>query len=151
MERWIAKERLDGKSFDVRLLAVNGSACHAVLRLSSSPITNLHLRNERRPLDEGMIASGVAEAGYTQYSMRHYLLKAILHREGLELAAYAERFGREAMRQHPELEQLLRLGLAELEAGVLRLTALGMAYSDALGDELISADVRERMEGYELR
>ncbi|MFD3272037.1 STM4014 family protein [Paenibacillus dendritiformis] len=62
VERWIAKERLDGKSFDVRQLVVNGSACHAVLRLSSSPITNLHLRNERRPMDEGMSASGVAEA-----------------------------------------------------------------------------------------
>lgn len=82
---------------------------------------------------------------------RRYLLKAILHREGLELAAYEERFGSGAMREHPELEQLLRLGLAELEAGVLRLTTLGMAYSDAIGDELISADVRERMEGYELR
>lgn len=62
VERWIAKERLDGKSYDVRQLVVNGSACHAVLRLSSGPITNLHLRNERRPMAEGMIASDVAEA-----------------------------------------------------------------------------------------
>lgn len=48
VERWVEKESIAGKSFDVRQLVVNGRACHSVLRLSSTPITNLHLRNERR-------------------------------------------------------------------------------------------------------
>lgn len=47
IERWIEKESFGSKSFDVRQLVVNGEACHTVLRLSSTPITNLHLRNER--------------------------------------------------------------------------------------------------------
>lgn len=48
IERWIEKESFGNKSFDVRQLVVNGEAAHTVLRLSSTPITNLHLRNERR-------------------------------------------------------------------------------------------------------
>lgn len=47
IERWIEKESFESKSFDVRQLVVNGEACHTVLRISSTPITNLHLRNER--------------------------------------------------------------------------------------------------------
>ncbi|WP_139991267.1 STM4014 family protein [Paenibacillus paridis] len=48
VERWIEKESHDSKSFDVRQLVVGGQACHTVVRLSQTPITNLHLRNERR-------------------------------------------------------------------------------------------------------
>ncbi|MGO4548568.1 STM4014 family protein [Paenibacillus sp. 2TAB23] len=47
IERWIEKESFEGKAFDVRQLVVNGKACHTVARLSHTPITNLHLRNER--------------------------------------------------------------------------------------------------------
>ncbi|MFS0722553.1 STM4012 family radical SAM protein [Paenibacillus sp. 1P07SE] len=82
---------------------------------------------------------------------RRYILKAILHAEGLELAGYHERFGSEALQTHAELEMLLHTGLARVEGGVYRLTEEGMAYSDAIGDWLISSDVRERMEAYELR
>lgn len=79
---------------------------------------------------------------------RRFVLKAILHSEGLALAAYSERFGTDAMAEHPELKELMELQLAELEAGVFRLTVRGMAYSDAIGDEFISGDVRALMEGY---
>lgn len=61
VERWIEKESLRGKSFDVRQLVVNGEACHAVLRLSSTPITNLHLRNERQMMTEEILSSGLKE------------------------------------------------------------------------------------------
>ncbi|HEY2494002.1 MAG TPA: STM4014 family protein [Paenibacillus sp.] len=61
VERWIEKESLEGKSFDVRQLVVNGGACHAVLRLSSTPITNLHLRNERQMMTEEILSSGLKQ------------------------------------------------------------------------------------------
>jgi oxygen-independent coproporphyrinogen-3 oxidase len=43
---------------------------------------------------------------------------------------------------------LLESGMAVVEEGTLRLTEEGMAYSDAIGDWMISTSVRERMEGF---
>lgn len=83
---------------------------------------------------------------------RRFILKALLHREGLALADYAARFGgSDAMRDFAELAELISVGLAELSEGVLRLTKLGMAYSDAIGDEMISGGIRTLMEGYVVR
>ncbi|NIK78816.1 oxygen-independent coproporphyrinogen-3 oxidase [Paenibacillus castaneae] len=79
---------------------------------------------------------------------RRFVLKAILHSEGLTLSQYAERFGSDAMRDHSDLTELITIGLAELRDGEFTLTAHGMAYSDAIGDEFISGDVRELMKGY---
>ncbi|RXZ78892.1 hypothetical protein EBB07_25040 [Paenibacillaceae bacterium] len=50
IEQWIAKAAHDGQAFDIRQLVAGGMAGHAVARRSKSPITNLHLRNERLPL-----------------------------------------------------------------------------------------------------
>uniref|UniRef100_UPI00267D265C STM4012 family radical SAM protein n=1 Tax=Paenibacillus sp. FSL H8-0548 TaxID=1920422 RepID=UPI00267D265C len=82
---------------------------------------------------------------------RRFILKALLHREGLELAAYEGRFGHDALVEHSDLEELLSTRLAELESGVMRLTTLGMAYSDAIGDEFISGAVRELMDSCVIR
>lgn len=79
---------------------------------------------------------------------RRFILKALLHAEGLELAAYSERFGAEPFVHVPELSMLVGTGVACIEQDVLRLTEEGMGYSDAIGDWLISSDVRSRMEGY---
>jgi hypothetical protein len=46
-EQWIAKRGFDGRAFDIRQLVVAGEPCHAIARVSSTPITNLHLRSER--------------------------------------------------------------------------------------------------------
>lgn len=81
---------------------------------------------------------------------RRFILKAILHREGLELAAYEERFGSRVLDDFPELLLLTDTGLAELDAMLLRLTDEGIAYSDAIGDWFISPEVRKQMEGYVL-
>lgn len=82
---------------------------------------------------------------------RRFILKALLHREGLALSAYEDRFGSNPIEEHSELRELLSIELAELASGVLRLTTRGMAYSDAIGDEFISGDVRELMNGYIIR
>lgn len=79
---------------------------------------------------------------------RRFILKAVLHSEGLRLADYARRFGTKLWEDHPELSMLPRSGLASVEDGGLRLTPEGLAYSDSIGDWLISGEIRERMERF---
>ncbi|MEP3890662.1 MAG: STM4014 family protein [Hellea sp.] len=47
IEEWIPKLRLSDHPIDIRLLVIGGQPAHLVIRSSSSPITNLHLGNER--------------------------------------------------------------------------------------------------------
>ncbi|RAI96705.1 hypothetical protein DET54_10663 [Paenibacillus pabuli] len=55
IERWMAKASLGSSVFDIRQLVAGGQAGHAIVRLSQTPITNLHLRNERLlPADAGL-------------------------------------------------------------------------------------------------
>ncbi|MCG7386490.1 STM4012 family radical SAM protein [Paenibacillus sp. ACRRY] len=83
---------------------------------------------------------------------RRFILKALLHREGLTLDDYLQRFGSEVMTDYAWLSELLTEGMAvieqENEHQVLRLTKEGLGYSDAIGDWLISAEIREQMEGF---
>ncbi|QDY82923.1 hypothetical protein FQU75_05675 [Paenibacillus polymyxa] len=66
VERWVPKATLNGRVYDVRQLVCGSEACHAVLRLSNSPITNLHLRNERLSLmDAGLPQSTVESVQHT--------------------------------------------------------------------------------------
>ncbi|MBU9706628.1 STM4014 family protein [Paenibacillus sp. AK121] len=62
VERWIPKATLNGRVYDVRQLVCESEACHAVLRLSHSPITNLHLRNERLSLEEAGLPQNTVES-----------------------------------------------------------------------------------------
>lgn len=48
VEEWIPKAGLDGGTFDLRVVVIGGRARQIVARLSHSPMTNLHLLNERR-------------------------------------------------------------------------------------------------------
>lgn len=61
-EQWVPKASLDGSSFDIRQLVVDGEACHSVARVSRTPITNLHLRSVRMSL---------REAGLSEAEQRH--------------------------------------------------------------------------------
>lgn len=83
---------------------------------------------------------------------RRFILKALLHREGLTLDDYLQRFGSKVMTDYAWLSELLTEGMAvieqENEHQVLRLTEEGLGYSDAIGDWLISAEIREQMEGF---
>lgn len=49
-ERWIHKTRIDGRDCDLRIVTVGGRATHAVVRTSTSPMTNLHLGGQRGDL-----------------------------------------------------------------------------------------------------
>lgn len=113
-----------------------------------------------RSATESIIADYVAADDYTfaDYGFvlngaeqrRRFVLKALLHSEGLSAHDYLDRFGSRLADDHPELELLRRTGLAVLESGVVRLSDEGMAHSDAIGDWLISPGVRNRMESYVL-
>ena len=52
VEEWLPKARLQGCGFDLRVVVINGEAQHTVVRLGKSPMTNLHLGNERGNLEE---------------------------------------------------------------------------------------------------
>jgi hypothetical protein len=47
VEQWVPKAGLEGHACDLRVVVVAGRPGHAVVRLSRSPMTNLHLKNRR--------------------------------------------------------------------------------------------------------
>ncbi|MGW0122777.1 STM4012 family radical SAM protein [Streptomyces sp. NPDC003327] len=83
---------------------------------------------------------------------RRHLLQSLLQAEGMPLAGYEERFGGSPFADFgPELARFERLGWLDTgaPAGLLRLSAEGLAHSDALGPELFSPAVRAAMAAYE--
>lgn len=81
---------------------------------------------------------------------RRYLLKSLLHYEGLSRERYRQLYGSQAERDFPQLEGLIAEGLAVSKGEAILLTALGLDYSDSIGELFISGAVRERMEGFKL-
>ena len=59
VEQWLPKANQDGRNLDLRILVVGGEACHAVVRTSRTPITNLHLGNKRGDLSALIEAIGI--------------------------------------------------------------------------------------------
>lgn len=62
VESWIPKARMGDKAFDLRVVVIGGQAAHTVARLSHSPMTNLHLLNERR--DRDTVIDHIGEASF---------------------------------------------------------------------------------------
>lgn len=64
VEARVAKARLDGAPFDLRIIAVAGEPAHAVVRQNRHPITNLHLGGWRGDWDalESAMPSGALDA-----------------------------------------------------------------------------------------
>lgn len=50
IERWFPKASLGGKTCDARVVVIAGRVWGGITRLSSGPLTNLHLLNDRAPL-----------------------------------------------------------------------------------------------------
>ncbi|MFI6511774.1 STM4012 family radical SAM protein [Streptosporangium sp. NPDC050855] len=108
----------------------------------------------------------VANVGFTldeEDRRRRHLIQSLLQAEGLERAAYRDRFGAEVETHFgEELERLAARGWLEHPAadgpagsgtrsGRVRLTAEGLAHSDAIGPALFSDRVRTLMAGYRER
>lgn len=47
VEQWLPKPQIQGENFDLRVVVIDGQATHHVTRYSKSPMTNLHLGNQR--------------------------------------------------------------------------------------------------------
>jgi coproporphyrinogen III oxidase-like Fe-S oxidoreductase len=90
-----------------------------------------------------------AEFGYVlddTEQRRRWLLKSLLRAEGVDAAAYRMRFSRLPIEDFPQLVDLAERGWADV--GGTRLTAAGLAQSDAIGPWLVSGTVRRAMTGY---
>jgi oxygen-independent coproporphyrinogen-3 oxidase len=81
---------------------------------------------------------------------RRYVIKSVLRRDGLDLAAYREQFGTEARADLPELRALEEAGLLS-GIDVLVPTELALELADAIGPYLYSAAIRARMAEFDLR
>lgn len=64
IEEWLPKAQMQGCQFDVRVVVINGEAQHIVVRLGKSPMTNLHLGNERGDTEEFL-----AKVGYENWEV----------------------------------------------------------------------------------
>lgn len=52
VEPWVPKARHESSVFDLRILAINGKRHQTIARRSHTPITNLHLGNQRCSVDQ---------------------------------------------------------------------------------------------------
>lgn len=62
VERWYAKAEHEGFSYDLRAVVQDGQMDFVLARLSSGPVTNLHLNNHPLKGEELALPSGVMEA-----------------------------------------------------------------------------------------
>ncbi len=81
---------------------------------------------------------------------RRYLIKSLLHFEGLNRKSYNVRFGSNVLTDFPQLAELMTLGMATSNEQDLRLTETGLSWSDVIGPWLYSDSVKSRMEEFEL-
>jgi glutathione synthase/RimK-type ligase-like ATP-grasp enzyme len=62
VERWIPKAGVDGRVFDLRVVVIDGTPAHAVVRTSRTPMTNLHLGGRRGDLER--VRAVLGETGW---------------------------------------------------------------------------------------
>jgi len=77
---------------------------------------------------------------------RRFLVKSLLKSRGLVPDDYRRVFGAETGEDFPDLAILEELGMARREAGVVRLTPLGMSRSDQIGSWFIAPRIRRLMQ-----
>lgn len=131
----------------------------AALHYSFDYAVGMH---EIRGIIDDYVARPAADFAHAEYghrigadeARRRHLLQSLLQADGLELADYRTRFdGRDPRDDFPaELSRFAGRGWLEDHgpgATVLRLTAEGLAHSDAVGPELFSPAVRAAMAAYE--
>lgn len=113
-----------------------------------------------RTLVDGYIGSADGEFRAARYGMalsgdeqrRRFVIQSVLQSGGLDLSAYCTRFGTDATSDFAaEFQSLANAGHTTNGGGSIRLTAEGMAASDAIGPRFYSSAVRERMRSFSLR
>lgn len=82
---------------------------------------------------------------------RRFVIQSVLTQPGLDMAAYAQRFGgADPVADFPFLEALCQAELATSSVATFQLTPAGLALSDSIGPMLISPKVQARMDNYTL-
>lgn len=97
---------------------------------------------------------GTARVGFAldaDERRRRHLIQSLLQVDGLDRAAYRERFGSDAAADFAELELFADQGWLIHDADTIRLTPEGLAHSDAIGPVLFSPRVRTLMDTYRAR
>lgn len=98
-EQWIPKASIGGRTYDLRILVIAGTAGHVVVRTSRSPITNLHLGNQRGNPEEVRAQLGefkwaeamkTAEAAAACFPGCHYLAVDLMVDSSLRRFVVAE-------------------------------------------------------------
>jgi oxygen-independent coproporphyrinogen-3 oxidase len=80
---------------------------------------------------------------------RRYLIQSLLQAGGADRAAYRARFGTDPLDDFGrDLTRFADAGWSQASADRIRLTAEGLAWSDAIGPALFSPRVRALMDGY---
>ena len=82
---------------------------------------------------------------------RRYAVKHILFGKGIDKADYRAHFGEEVQRDFPMIDSWCQKGYAIVNDTHVTLTESGIALSDYLGAQFISAEVAEKMEVWKRR
>lgn len=83
---------------------------------------------------------------------RRFVIQSLLQLDGLSFDEYYSRFNEALLSDFSnELNELQNLKLVETVDGRMYLTETGLEWSDRIGFELYSADVKEKMNSYENR
>lgn len=77
---------------------------------------------------------------------RRFIIKNLMYYRGLDVLEYERRFGKSLDRIL--FRELIEEGLIKEEESYLRLTDIGMSYSDSIGQLFISPEVRKQMVEY---
>jgi oxygen-independent coproporphyrinogen-3 oxidase len=121
--------------------ALHYSTDYAVGRPGTMDIINRYLGYED---EEFMQARHGFRLGQEE-QRRRYVIQSLLTKPGLDLLAYAQRFGSACLDDLPGLRDWAALGLADQSGTLLRLNDQGYAYADTIGPWLASDQVQALM------
>ncbi|TND10329.1 MAG: oxygen-independent coproporphyrinogen III oxidase [Bacteroidetes bacterium] len=116
-------------------------------------------RKSVREIIAGYISKNAEDFRYADYGFhldseeqkRRFLIKSLLHGNGLDTMRYEILFGSPVAVDFPVLHQLEEEGMTMRDGERILLTASGMEYADAIGPWLYSQQVHERIRQFELR
>lgn len=77
--------------------------------------------------------------------LRRFIIQSILNRDGLDLGRLKQLFGADALEECHQVETLLNKGLLVPLGDRLKLTPVGMGYSDSIGPYLYSEESRQSL------
>lgn len=114
--------------------AIEGEKCRSIINQYIN-------KKDYKVIDNGYLLSG-------EETKRRYVIKNLLHTQGIEASAYEDLFGEALLKDFTILKEYMDYKYVIEEHGYIRLTDQGMSLSDAIGPSLISDEVRKKMMDY---